>query len=113
MRINEPLKPLKWSEGLALAARDHCNDIGPSGVQSSVGRDQSSMFDRITRYGEAGWYRGENLHYGQKSPTNVVLDLLIDNNLHRRGLLSPKLEVTGIYSCKHKTKKGVTVINYA
>jgi uncharacterized protein YkwD len=51
MRMKEKLKPLKWSEGLALAARDHCNDIGQSGIQSSVGRDQSSVFDRIARYG--------------------------------------------------------------
>lgn len=25
----KPLKELNWSDGLALAAHDHCNDSGP------------------------------------------------------------------------------------
>ena len=26
------INSLEWDDGLALAARDHCNDIGPKGL---------------------------------------------------------------------------------
>jgi uncharacterized protein YkwD len=32
LREAEPLEPLFWSDGLALAAIDHCDDIGKKGI---------------------------------------------------------------------------------
>ena len=54
---------LEWSEGLNLSAKDHCDDLGPKGLKGHFGTDESSPFDRISRYGKPGWWRGENLTY--------------------------------------------------
>jgi uncharacterized protein YkwD len=76
----EPLSELTWSDGLALAARDHCLDAGSHGIKGTIGSDLSSTFDRINRYGKAGWFRAESLTFGE--PDNgaaIVAHLLLDN----------------------------------
>ena len=55
------LSGLEWNEGLNLAAKDHCDDIGPTDTFGHFGSDESTPFDRISRYGKPGWWRGENL----------------------------------------------------
>ena len=55
---------LEWSDGLALAARDHCLDAGSNALNGTLGTDGSTYFDRIQRYGEAGIYRAENITFG-------------------------------------------------
>jgi uncharacterized protein YkwD len=35
----EPLKELVWNDGLALAAKDHCRDIGAKGKVTEIGSD--------------------------------------------------------------------------
>ena len=54
---------MTWNDALSLAAKDHCSDMGKAGKLGHMGADGSSYFDRIARYGQAGWYRGENLSY--------------------------------------------------
>jgi uncharacterized protein YkwD len=60
---NGKLPALEWSEGLNLAAADHCRDLGPKGLFGHFGTDESSPFDRISKYGKPGWWRGENLAF--------------------------------------------------
>jgi uncharacterized protein YkwD len=36
---------------MALAARDHCHDLGTSGAIGSEGTDGSSYIERLSRYG--------------------------------------------------------------
>lgn len=43
---------LEWDDGLALASRDHCLDIGQAGVSARRGTDGSSTKTRVNRYGE-------------------------------------------------------------
>jgi uncharacterized protein YkwD len=57
------LPALEWSEGLNLAAKDHCDDLGNKGLFGHYGTDESSPYDRISKYGRPGWWRGENLIY--------------------------------------------------
>jgi len=38
------VKPLKWDDNLAKAAKDHIEDMGPSGATGHTGRDGSSFF---------------------------------------------------------------------
>ena len=45
-----PLKPLKWSQPLELAARDHSEDLSQSGLGTAIGTDGSLPTDRIARY---------------------------------------------------------------
>lgn len=42
-----PLAPLKWNSLLYKACRDHVVDIGPKGLATSRGSDDSTPFDRI------------------------------------------------------------------
>ena len=37
LKVQKPVPPLKWSEELARAAKDHCNDLGLTGQMSSIG----------------------------------------------------------------------------
>jgi len=58
------LPALKWSVGLSKAAQDHVNDCGPSGLTGHVGNDNSTMKDRLERYGSWMGNIGENISYG-------------------------------------------------
>ena len=58
------LKPLKWQDGLALAAQDHCNDMGKRGKLGHKGTDGSMVWHRIARYGRVWGNVGENLSFG-------------------------------------------------
>ena len=60
------MNALEWNEGLNLAAKEHCDDLGPKGLQGHFGTDESSPFDRISKYGKPGWWRGENLTFRGK-----------------------------------------------
>jgi len=46
--------PLEWSDGLYLAAKDHCTDAGANGLTSWLGSDGSNPGTRIAKYGSAG-----------------------------------------------------------
>jgi uncharacterized protein YkwD len=61
-------EPFEWNDCLALAARDHCLDIGPLGMVGHWGSQSLTMFDRMRAYGDAGWYRTENLSFGMSDP---------------------------------------------
>ena len=67
--LEQLLRHLEWSDALFLAARDHCIDQGPKGKLGSTGSDGSDAFDRISRYGEARGWKGENVSYG---PDNAL-----------------------------------------
>ena len=57
---NLNLSPLAWNNGLFLAARDHCNDLGPRQLIGPFGTDKSSPYDRISKYGHTDFWRAEN-----------------------------------------------------
>ena len=37
LNLARPMEPLEWSDGMAMAARDHCLDIGFAGLTGSTG----------------------------------------------------------------------------
>ena len=86
--IHGSLEPLEWNDGLALAARDHCKDIGPKGLIGHFGSKGTSPYDRILRYGQAGWWRAENMAFSEKpgeswtgltkQAKKIVMNLFID-----------------------------------
>lgn len=83
-QMKEPsLDPLEWEEGLALAARDHCNDIGPKGALTHIGTDDTTPFDRTAKYavchvgGKEGDF-GESLYFGPyKNAMKIIFNLLM------------------------------------
>lgn len=52
LKKQDPIPPLHWEDGLALAARDHCLDMGLGGYISDVGTDGSTSEERALRYAE-------------------------------------------------------------
>ena len=101
-----------------MAAKLHCNDIGPKGLFQNYGSDGKSYLDRMAMYGNAGFYHGENIAYGKESRgQNIILDLLIDDGNYRRmnrsNMLKSEFKYTGIATCDHRTKGKMTVINYS
>jgi hypothetical protein len=57
---NQNLAPLAWSNGLFLASRDHCNDLGPKQLIGPFGTNKSSPYERISKYGHTNFWRAEN-----------------------------------------------------
>ena len=45
LRAQKPVSPLKWSDELEKAAKDHCNDLGATGQMSSIGSGKYSQPD--------------------------------------------------------------------
>jgi len=80
-----PRYPLKWDDGLALAAKDHCNDTGPKGIMSHTGTDGSKVWHRMSRYGKVSGLQGENLSFGSTSAIDYVMSLFIDDGVSDRG----------------------------
>jgi len=118
VQSQQAVNPLEWSDSLAMAAKMHCNDIGPKGLLQNLGSDGRTYLDRMAEYGTAGFYHGENLSYGPETRgQNIVLNLLIDDGNSRRGnrsnMLRSNFKYTGIATCTHSTKGKMTVINYA
>ena len=46
------MKPFTLSEGMSKASKDHNEDLGPCGLVGHVGKDKSTHWERIERYGK-------------------------------------------------------------
>ena len=64
LKSTRRMNGLEWSDGLALAAQDHCAEMGQKGLISYDGFDGSTIWDRIENYGTVYGSVGENLAYG-------------------------------------------------
>ena len=65
----------------ALAAQDHCKDIGPKGLQGKhgTGTQGDSYMDRIRKYGIASYARGDAHNFGALNPAEIIKQILIDD----------------------------------
>jgi len=101
------LHELKWNDGLALAAQDHCNDTGGKGVVSHDGSDGSKVWDRMERYGDPSGTMGENLSFGKSRGDEYMTSLFIDDGVadrgHRIAIQSTKYNLVGLAYCPHKS----------
>ena len=112
-----PVGPLRFNEGLALAARRHAQDLGPRGALEHVGADGSRLSDRLNRLGTWHGLIAENISTGEPEARQVVIQLLVDDGVpgrgHRRNLFNPDLHQAGAGSAPHRDYRVVTVIDYA
>ncbi len=112
-----PMGPLRFNEGLALAARRHAQDLGPRGALDHVGADGSRLSDRLNRLGTWHGLIAENISTGEPEARQVVIQLLVDDGVpgrgHRRNLFNPDLHQAGAGSAPHRDYRVVTVIDYA
>jgi uncharacterized protein YkwD len=110
-----PLPPLARDGRLAAAARQHAARQGPRG---EIGHGPPGSLGR--RLQGAGIYAGfaaEGISYGQRSPRDVVRQLVVDsgvpNRAHRRDLLGRGYQAAGVACGPHAEWGSMCVIDYA
>lgn len=111
LRDQEAVTPLKIDSSLQKMAKSFAIR---SGRRGQYGHNQYNQ--RFDRYGSHLAYDGENIQYGLKDPTAIVLDLLIDEGVpslgHRKNILSPEFSVIGIGFAEHKEINYNTVMAF-
>ena len=80
-----PLPPLTRSEGLSASALGHVLDLGPSGARGHTGRDGSTPWKRMARFGRWSGSVAENISYGESEARGIVVSLIIDDGVRGRG----------------------------
>ena len=113
----KPIGALSPSEGLSKAARDMVKDQSPTSNVGHTGRDGSSPFDRMNRYGKWLSTAGENIDYGYNQADLIVLSLLVDDGVadrgHRTNILNKNFKVVGVASGTHKLYRNMFMMDFA
>lgn len=85
LRAAAPRRPLLASNCLAMAARDHVRDQGPTGNVGHQGSDGSGPCDRTQRHLGQRIACGEAISYGHENPRDIVVSLIVDDGQPDRG----------------------------
>ena len=115
------LNELKWSDILSEAASEHCDNLGSQGIISRKGSDGQTALQRVARYAQIEGESIASMQFGTTSGATghlIVEDLFINDGVrdrkHRKRMLNPNFQLTGISHCKHASKhNNMTVILYA
>lgn len=100
-----PLLETPLVDGLCLAAQDLCRDHGPRALTGQKGTDESTVQQRVSRYGT--WIDGcvELVSYSVYEPVEVICQLLLDDSVpsrwHRKALLNPMFCEVGVCVAPH------------
>ena len=116
--LNEDRRPkaLKWAEGMAAAAQDHCDWMKANNKFSHTGEDGKGPSARLWEYGTfRGW--GENLSAGMRTGKDAQLQLFIDDGVtsrgHRINILNWGSTHTGIAACEFPGYGTAMVVTFA
>ena len=93
------------SPGMNLAAYDHAADLGKSGITGHTGSDGSSPFDRMNRHGKWLGAAAENIAFGDGTPRDRIIQLIIDDGVasrgHRKNIFNGDFLLLGAAEGKH------------
>ena len=113
-KATHELEPM---EGMSLGAKDHVNDLGPTGGTGHRGSDGTTGGDRINRYGKWGAFTAENICYGSDTAREIVMRLIIDDGVpergHRTNIFNRYYYVVGVACGPHDIYGTMCVINFA
>ena len=113
----KPMRSLKYSEEISKACRDHITDIGSKGLTGHIGSDGSNITDRLEKYCEWDGIVAENLDFGFKEASNIVMNMIIDDGVKercQRGIIfSNEFNYIGIGVGPHKIFGIGVVVGYA
>ena len=117
VRSMSPVARLSPSKGMSLGAKNHVKDQGSSGSIGHRGRDGSTVWDRVNRYGTWEKSIAENISYGSNRARNIVMGLIIDDGVsdrgHRKNIFNPDFRVIGVACGHHGTHGTICVITFA
>lgn len=113
----EPAPILKPSRGMSKACALLVYDQSSTGKTGHRGSGNSSPTDRANLFGQFLGTYAENIHYGDCEPSNIVISLLIDDGVksrgHRKNILDPDFNVTGVAIGDHKVYGQMCVNTFA
>jgi len=110
-----PLPPLDADVRLERAANVHVARQGPRG---SVGHGEAgALGHRIQGHGLWAGLTAEAISYGQRSPEDVVRQLIVDSGVpsrgHRRDMFNGSYQAAGVACGAHARWGAMCVIDYA
>lgn len=112
-----PLPPLASSQGLSSSALAHVLDQGATGKVSHRGRDGSTPWKRMARFGQWSGRAAENIMYGRTDARSIVVDLIVDDNVrdrgHRLNIFGREFRYAGIATGMHARYGTMCVIDFA
>jgi len=117
LRRQPPLEPLQCTPGLAMSARQHVADQGPTGGIGHTGTDGGSLLSRLAKWGQWTGRAGENISYGRPDARTIVVTLIVDqgvpNRSHRRNIFCPDFKLAGAACGPHARYGTMCVIDFA
>jgi uncharacterized protein YkwD len=117
LRHTGPVAPLDESTALKSAAALLASEQAQTGGVGHFGRDGSTPFSRMARYGTWLDQAGENVNYGGRTAERIVADLVVDDGEsdrgHRRNILNQEFHVAGAGFGRHPRFGTVCVIDFA
>ena len=117
LRRTSPVAPLDESLALKASAGSFAGEQAQTGGFGHVGRDGSTPFSRMARYGAWLDQAAENVEYGSRSAERIVADLIVDDGNsargHRRNILNEDFHVAGAGFGRHPRFGTVCVIDFA
>ena len=117
LRRQRPLGPLQCVPGLALSARQHVTDQGPTGAIGHRGADGGSPWARMAKQGQWTGRAGENISYGYADARTIVVTLIVDQGVpgrgHRRNIFCGGFKVAGAACGPHARYGAMCVIDFA
>jgi uncharacterized protein YkwD len=117
LRHTAPVASLSDSPALTSSAALLASEQAQTGGVGHFGRDGSTPFSRMARYGTWLDHAGENVNYGDRSAERIVADLVIDDGNgdrgHRRNILNQDFHIAGAGFGQHPRFGTVCVIDFA
>jgi uncharacterized protein YkwD len=115
---NQPkVNQLARSTHLEKAATLHAQDSGVNGLVSHESSEGRNLCERIEDQCEWSDIIGENIDFGSKTATHLLIALLVDDGVkgrpHRTHLFNSGYNYIGIGVSAHKLHGNITVIGYA
>lgn len=114
MERQAPLPPLSPGQILTFAAQDHADEQGAGGGVGHASRDGASPGQRVKRRG-GDIYVGENITYGFDAANDVVMSLIVDDGVprrgHRKSLFAAEYRYAGVGCGTHPQYRFMCVVD--
>ena len=117
LRRQKPVEELVYDDRLALAAKDHIDDIGSKGLISHEGSNKESVSDRVEKYCEWDYFMCQNIDFGARNVREIMIAFLTGDGdtqrSHRNNFFREESKFIGVYCGSHSETDTATSVLYA